>query len=135
MIPGVALRVTALAVDEGSPQHVLAAIAYGVGSRFAPEGVYGSTDAGYSWNKVAEADGVISQLIVNHGVILSVMADGLVSYGEPVETGSAIFRRALSLLSHPTGTQVFILILTVVLAGLALEGRVEWLRAPGRTRA
>jgi hypothetical protein len=122
-------------VDEGNPQHVVAAIAYGVGSQFAPEGVYESTDAGYSWNKVAEADGVISQLSVNQGVILSVMVDGLARYGEPVETGSAIIHRALRLLSHPTGMQVLILILTVGLAGLALEGRVEWLRAPGRTRA
>jgi hypothetical protein len=84
---------------------------------------------------VAEADGVISQLIVNRGVILSVMADGLVRYGEPVETGSAIIHRALRLLSHPTGIQKLILILTAGLAGLVLGGWVEWLRAPGRTRA
>jgi hypothetical protein len=135
MIPGIALRVTALAMDESSPWRVVAAIAYGVGSQLVPEGVYESTDAGDSWTKVAEADGLVSQLIVNQGIILSVMGNGLARYGKQVETGSVILSRALSLLTHPTVRQVLILILTVGLAGLILGGRVEWLRAQRHARA
>ncbi|NIO69572.1 MAG: hypothetical protein GTN71_11215, partial [Anaerolineae bacterium] len=71
-IPGAALRVTALAVDEQDPNHVVAATAYGVGD-FAVQlvswGIYESRDAGRSWTKLAEADEVVMQITIDQGVI------------------------------------------------------------------
>ena len=87
-IPGAALRVTALAVDEQDPNYVVAATAYGVGD-FAVQlvswGIYESRDAGRSWTKLAEADEVVMQLTINQGVISAATANGLARYGEPSE--------------------------------------------------
>jgi photosystem II stability/assembly factor-like uncharacterized protein len=88
MIPGAALRVTALAVDEENPKHVVAAIAYGVGGgsiQLVPWGIYESHDAGHSWTKLAEADGIVMQLTIHRGVISAATANGLARYGEPRE--------------------------------------------------
>lgn len=88
MIPGAALRVTALAVDEQEPNHVVAATAYGVGGfavQFVPWGIYESHDAGRSWTKLAEADEVVMQLTINRGVVSAATANGLARYGEPSE--------------------------------------------------
>jgi photosystem II stability/assembly factor-like uncharacterized protein len=85
MIPGAALRVTALAVDDQNPDHVVAATAYGVGGQIVPWGVYESSDAGRSWIKLAEADEAVLQLTINQGIISAATANGLVRYGEPIE--------------------------------------------------
>lgn len=126
MIPGVALRVTALAVDEQNPGHVVAAAIYRVGDEFTSGSVYESRDAGSSWRKLADANGMITQLTVSQGVIHMATFSGLVRYAEPVEPASDILGPALSLLNHPSGIQVLILLLTAGLAGLALVGRREW---------
>jgi photosystem II stability/assembly factor-like uncharacterized protein len=97
MIPGAALRVTALAVDEQDPNHVVAATAYGVGGRFVPWGIYESRDDGRSWTKLADADSVVMQITINQGVISAATANGLVRYGEPIE----------SLLANRAGPQLF----------------------------
>ena len=85
MIPGAALRVTALAVDEQEPNHVVAATAYGVGGQLVPWGIYESHDAGRSWTKLADADDVVMQLTINQGVVSAATANGLARYGEPSE--------------------------------------------------
>lgn len=129
MIPGAALRVTALAVDEEDPNHVVAATAYGVGGstvQLVPWGIYESRDAGRRWAKLAEADEVVMQLTINQGVISAVKANGLARYGEPIRPVSAIPFLNLRTLARPSGIQVFVLILTVGLAGLALVGRMGW---------
>ena len=85
MVPGAALRVTALAVDEQNPNHVVAATAYGMGgsaAQLVPWGIYESHDAGRSWTKLAEADAVVTQLTINQGVISAATANGLARYGE-----------------------------------------------------
>jgi photosystem II stability/assembly factor-like uncharacterized protein len=100
MIPGAALRVTALAVDEQDPNHVVAATAYGVGRsavQLVPWGIYESSDAGRSWTKLAEADSVVMQLTINQGVISAATANGLARYGEAPEP----------LLANPAGPQLF----------------------------
>ncbi|MEJ2557550.1 MAG: hypothetical protein P8186_15250 [Anaerolineae bacterium] len=133
MIPGVALRVTALTVDEQNPQRVVAAAAYGVGDRLTPGSVYESRDAGSSWHKLAEADGVITQLIISQGVIHVATAKGLVRFGEHTLPAPVFLRHVSSLLSRPNGIQTLILLLSAGRAGLALVGRLEWLsgkRAP-----
>ncbi len=133
MIPGVALRVTALTADEQDPNHVVAATAYGVGSRIAPGGIYESTNAGLDWIKLGEADGVVMNLTLNRGVVYAATTSGLARYGEPTVTSPVISLPDLRALANPTGVQVLILVLTVALAGLALVGRTEWV--PGRTQA
>jgi hypothetical protein len=89
MIPGAALRVTALAVDDQNPDHVVAATAYGVGGQLVPWGIYESSDAGRSWTKLAEADEAVMQLTINQGVISAATANGLVRYREPIEPSAA----------------------------------------------
>ena len=86
MIPGAALRVTALAVEKQDPNHVVAATAYGVGGstvQLVPWGISESNDAGRSWTKLSEADSVVMQLTINRGVISAATANGLARYGEP----------------------------------------------------
>lgn len=131
MIPGAALRVTALTVGEDNPDHVVAATAYGVGGRIARGGVYESTDAGLNWTKLADADGMVINLTLNQGVVYAATANGLARYGEPVESSPALTLPDLRPLANPTGVQMLILVLTVALAGLALVGRTEWVSGRG----
>jgi hypothetical protein len=126
MVPGAALRVTALAVDEEYPNHVVAATAYGIGRQLVPWGIFESWNAGHSWTKLAEADAVVMQLTINKGIISAVKANGLARYREPIRPGPGIPFPNLRSLANPSGTQVLVLILTVGLAGLALVGRTEW---------
>jgi len=88
MVPGAALRITALVVDEENPNHVVAAIAYGVGGgsvQLVPWGIYESQDVGRCWTKLADTDGIVMQLTINRGVISAATANGLARYGEPRE--------------------------------------------------
>lgn len=133
MIPGAALRVTALAVDEQNASHVALATAYGVGSRLARGSVYESYDAGLNWVKLAEADGLVLNLTLNRGLVYAATSNGLARYGQPNAAASAISVPDLRPLTNPTGVQMLILVLTMALAGLALVGRKEWVL--GRSRA
>jgi photosystem II stability/assembly factor-like uncharacterized protein len=133
MVPGAALRVTALTVDEHNPNHVVAATAYGVGSRLARGGVYETTNAGLNWTKLGEINGVVSSLMLNQGVVYAASADGLTRYAPPATSASVISMPALRSLANPTGVQILILVLTAGLAGLALIGRKEWM--PGDHQA
>jgi photosystem II stability/assembly factor-like uncharacterized protein len=127
LIPGAALRVTALVVDERDAKHLVAATAYGIGSHFAPAAIYESHNAGQQWVKLAEVDSLVHELTINDGIILAATADGLLHYGEPVKTAPAAKLASLRSLAKPTGIQVLILVLTISLAGLALVGRIEWM--------
>jgi photosystem II stability/assembly factor-like uncharacterized protein len=126
MVPGAALRVIALTVDEQVSNHVVAATAYGVGRQLVPWGIYESRDAGRSWTKLAEVDAVVTQITINQGIVSAVKANGLTRYREPIRPAPAIPLPNLRSLANPSGTQVLVLILTVGLAGLALVGRTEW---------
>jgi photosystem II stability/assembly factor-like uncharacterized protein len=128
MAPGVALRVTGLTVDEQNPQRVVVATAYSLGSQLAGGGVYESNDGGSQWLKLGETEQVVEKLSLNQGVVQAATSKGLIHYGEPAgESRPVIPVPALQPLANPTASQVTILILTVVLAGLVLVGRVEWL--------
>ena len=132
-IPGTALRITALTVDESNPNHVIAATAYGLGSQLARGGIYESSNAGLDWTKLAEADGVVKHLTLNQGVVYAATANGLARYSEPSAASPVVSLPDLRPLADPSGVQVLILILTIALAGLALIGRSEWV--PGRGQA
>jgi photosystem II stability/assembly factor-like uncharacterized protein len=126
--PGVALRVTALAVDENDPDRVVAATAYGLGSKLAGGGVYESRDGGNQWAKLGETADVVEKLSINQGTVYAATSKGLTHYGEPsAEDQPVIPVPALQPLANPSGLQLAILILTLVMAGLVLVGRVEWL--------
>jgi photosystem II stability/assembly factor-like uncharacterized protein len=135
MVPGAALRVTALTVDEHNPNRVIAATAYGVGSRLARGGIYETTNAGSNWTKLGEANGVVKSLMLNQGVIYAATANGLTRYAEAATSAPIVSVPNLRPLANPTGVQVLILILTVGLAGLALIGRKEWMPGDHRSTA
>jgi hypothetical protein len=135
LIPGAALRVTALVVDEQEAQHVFAATAYGLGSQLVEGGIYESPDGGHSWTKLGDAAGLVTHLIINQGDLYVATAKGLIRYGKPAEPAPVISLPSLRRLVHPSGSQVLILILTLGLAGLALLGRIEWLTERRQSRA
>jgi photosystem II stability/assembly factor-like uncharacterized protein len=126
MVPGTALRVVALAVDEHNSNHVVAATAYGIGSDLARGAIYESTNAGRNWTKLADASGLVVGLTFNQGMVYAATAAGLARYGKPTQAASAVALPDLRPLTNPTGVQVLILVLTIALGGLALLGRPEW---------
>jgi photosystem II stability/assembly factor-like uncharacterized protein len=142
MVSGTALRVTALTIDDEKPRHIVASTAYGLGSRLAPDAIYESTDGGYSWTRRADTSEIVKQLTLNQSGIFVATESGITYHLEPGAPSSAaasssqqygaltsLFQKQepfQRLLSKPNGLQVLILALTVVSAGLALVGRVEW---------
>lgn len=123
LAPGASLRVTALAVAEQDSEHLIAATAYGLGSRLAPGGLFESTDGGRNWTKVADLEQLVSQLSFEQGAAYAATTEGLKQYGQPPARPVA----ALANLTQPSGVQILILILTISLAALILLGRTEWL--------
>ena len=133
LIPGVASRITALAVDKRDSQHVVAGTAYGIGSRLVSDGIYESRNGGHHWSKVCEVEGLVRQLIVAQSGIFAATANGLVCTGQSPQGSLTILLPDLVQLAHPTGSQTLILVLAVGLGALVLLGRTEWLtwRNPG----
>ena len=128
ILPGAALRVTALAVDPNNQAHVVAASALGLGNRLVGDAIYDSRNSGDTWQKVAGAQGVVAQLTIEQGVIYAGSSSGLARYGELTPRAGQVFGRPnWAALANPTGIQVLILVLTLTLAGLALTWRREWL--------
>ncbi len=128
MAPGVSLRVTALAVDDNNPEHVAVATAYGLGSQLAGGAVYQSFDGGAAWTKLGDAQEVVEKLSLSNSVVYAATSKGLTHYGESsIENQPVIAVPELQPLLNPNGLQVAILFLTLVMAGLALVGRAEWL--------
>lgn len=124
--PGILLRVSAITIDEANAQHLVLATAYGVGSHLAGGGIHESFDAGQTWSKVADTQAVVNRLTVNETGIQAVTANGLQRYGDPVPPAPATPLTWLGDLAQPSGVQILILSLTLILAGLMLVGRVEW---------
>jgi len=134
MIPGAALRVTAIAVDEQDPNRVVLGTAYGLGSQLARGGVYESRNAGANWVKLADADNVVTSLTLHQDVVYAATSSGLARYGATAAPAPVNLPAPdLDKLADPTGVQVLILVLTLALAGLVLVGRAEWI--PGRGQA
>lgn len=130
--PGVILRVSAITIDEDNTHHLALATAYGVGSRVIGGGIYESFNAGESWDKVGDSDEVLTHLIITEGGIYAATTNGLIRYGEPLSSDTLGPQHWFRSLANPTGTQGLILILTAILAGWALVGRLTWM--PGQKR-
>lgn len=123
LVPGASLRVTALVVAEQDPNHLVVATAYGLGSRLAPGSLFESADGGRTWAKVADLEQVVAQLNFEQGAAYAATSEGLKQYGQPPAQPVA----GLANLTHPSGVQLLILVLTVSLAALILAGRTGWI--------
>lgn len=125
LIPGAALRVTALTVDEADAQHVAAATAYGIGKRLAGGGIYESKNGGDSWTQLGETEELVNELIFSDGAIQAVTAKGLIRYGTP-DTAEPGLPFGLDSLIQLSGLQLFMLALTTGIGGLALISQKKW---------
>ncbi|NJN98518.1 MAG: hypothetical protein HC875_32730 [Anaerolineales bacterium] len=125
LIPGAALRVTALTVDEADSWHVAAATAYGIGKQIAGGGIYESKDGGSSWNKLSDTNKIINELTFDDGTIHALSDDGLVRYTTPDKPASAV--PFLDPLIQFSGLQLFMLAMTTGLGALALIGQKRWM--------
>ena len=124
LVPGAALRVTALAVDEQNPPSLVVATAYGIGRQIAPGHLYRSEDSGAHWLKIATLEHTVNHLTLNNGVILAATDKGVMRYGKTyrvnLEDASSAALTELPSLARPSGLQGLILLLTITLAGLIL---------------
>ena len=92
-IPGAALRGTALTVDVQDAKHVIAATAYQVGDEMVGGNIYETYNAGLTWVKVAEANGVIDHLVLNDEAIYAIGSNGLARYGDFIPAATANLER------------------------------------------
>lgn len=97
LVPGAALRVTALVVDKQDPLQVMAATAYGLGSHLAPGGIYESKNAGRSWTKLTDLEDMVTELNVRDRAIYAATAHGLARYEKPTEGPAAPIRSVTEL--------------------------------------
>lgn len=128
--PGMILQVSAIAVDAENSQHLALATAYGVGSQWAPEGIYESLDAGQSWEKIAQTPELVKELTIEAGGIYAATTEGLVRYGAPLPPAPRNLEQQFSRLTNPSAIQLLILVVTALFAVWALLGRLTWL--PGQ---
>lgn len=124
--PGIILRASAITVDKENPEHLATAAAYSVGSQFAGHAIYESFDSGQHWAKVTDTDSLVNRLTIKSGGIYAATDHGLVRYGQPAEVAPTESSSWLQLQNLSNG-QASILSLTIILAGLVLVGRTEWL--------
>lgn len=125
--PGVMLRVSAITIDKNDPAHLALATAYNVGSEIAGGSLYESTDAGQSWTKLSDTPNAVNSLTISGGGLYGATSAGLVQYREPTAAAVSGPLSNLGNLTNPSGTQLLILVLTIILAGIILIGRIDWL--------
>lgn len=131
LIPGAALRVTALTVDKAKPNAVALATAYGLGSQLAPGSIYESDHSGEGWTKVADLDSLVTHLSLNKGVIHATTVNSLKRFDQvgetPLEAASITSTTEAGSLTNPSTIQTVILLLTIVAAVLILINPMHWL--------
>lgn len=126
VVPGAALRVTALEVDENDANHVVAATVWGLGGRLVGSTLYESRSGGLDWIKVADVQGIVHRITFNQGVLYAATANGLVRLGDVTSSAPMPLLYDWAKLRNPTGVQILVLILTLALASLVLAWRREW---------
>ncbi len=128
IVPGAALRVTALAVDKQNQNSLVAATAYGLGSRIAPGHLYRSYNGGTDWVKVATLDSVVNNLTLNNSIVNAATEQGMMRYQKKYRVNLQVATSDLPALTQPTGLQALILVFTITLAGLIFLIPLDWLR-------
>ncbi len=144
LTPGVALSVTALAVDPHDENVVYAAPVYRLGTtktHLSPLGVYVSEDGGASWRLADKgAGGLVSSLVADPaspGVVYAAMGQrkGVIRYGREaggVGTANPLPTRILDVLREMvkelSPLRWSILVLTLLAAVAALVFSPSWLR-------
>ncbi len=121
--PGIILRVPAIEIDPDNPQHLAISTAFGVGSQLVGNGLFESFDGGASWNRIATHSEIISNLTVDAHGVYAATGNGLVRYGQPVPTPQPTVWQRVQSLSSPSGVQLAILAITLLVAGWALVSR------------
>lgn len=124
--PGILLWVSAITVDPENPQHLVLTTAFGVGSHMAPDGLFESFNSGQSWKRTADLDTPVNRLSIKADGIYAATDNGLIRFGEPLPQAPPDSFAPLRSLIDPTGVQVLIMVLTLVLGSLVLIGRAEW---------
>lgn len=125
LVPGAALRVTALTVDEADSWHVAAATAYGLGKQLAGGGIYESNNGGRAWIKLGDIDKLVTNLTFGRdGTIQAATGEGLVRYSMPGKSEPLI--PFLDSLTQLSGLQIFMITLTTGLASVALVAQKRW---------
>ena len=122
------LQATALTVDKENQNHAVISTAYAIGGQLIGGSVYETYNAGSEWVKVAEANGVVDELLLNNDIIYGVSHTGLKPYLLPIEADTGSFLTNLGLPLHLNHSQVLIIFLTSGLAGIILFGRLDWVR-------
>lgn len=130
LTPGVALRVTALTIDEDAPDALAIATAQGIGSRLSPDGIYQSEDGGEAWGKIADLDSIVTGLALNDGVVHATTTNGLKRYSvEEATSPEAISLEPITEAERANdfnSTQLIALILTIAVALLILTNPMRW---------
>ena len=126
VVPGAALRITALEVDENDANHVVAATAWSLGGHLVGSTLYESRSGGLNWVKIADVRSIVSRIAFNQGTLYVVTTNGLARFGETAQPVQMPLLSDWAKLRNPTGVQILVLILTLALAGLVLVWRREW---------
>lgn len=121
--PGIVLRVPAIEIDPDNPQHLAISTAFAVGSQLVGDGLFESFDGGVSWNRIATHSEIISDLTVDANGVYAATSNGLARYGQPVTTPEPTLWQRVQSLTSPTGIQLAILIITLLVGGWVLAAR------------
>lgn len=123
------LQATALTVDKNNQNHAVVSTAYEIDGQLVGGSIYETHNAGNYWVKIAEANGVVDQLLLNNRDIYGVSHTGLRQYTYPAQiTNDNSFWVSLGLPAHLSYAQILVIILTSSLAAIILFGRLEWMR-------
>ena len=126
LLPGAALRITELAVDDQDANRIVVSTGYWLGSRLAPGGIYESFDGGSHWTRLGDSPAPIKHLSLSGPTVRAVTAAGTVRYGAGGETQTPVRSPALEPLTSPSGVQILVLLITVGLAGLVAISHLGW---------
>lgn len=127
--PGILSWAPAITIDPADSTHLALATGIGVGSEIVSDGIFESFDSGQSWTKVAQSDSLVEHLTIKDGGIYATTAQGLTRYGDLLPAPATTVWSRLASLTHPTGVQALIMLLTLLFAGWILIARLTWMPA------
>ncbi|MCB0209267.1 MAG: hypothetical protein KDJ52_08050 [Anaerolineae bacterium] len=120
------LQATALTVDKKNQNHAVVSTAYVIGGQLVGGSIYETYNAGSEWIKIAEANGVVDELLLNSDIIYGVSPTGLRPYQIPMDSDTGSFLGPLGFPVRLNYAQILVIVLTSGLAGIILFGRLDW---------